>query len=109
MGKVLDFFNGIISHIGEGTIVPQTLALEQNYPNPFNPLTQINFSLPVNGKTELTVYNILGQKVKTLVNKVMPAGIYHVQFNAESLATGTYVYELRAGNKVIRKRMILLK
>ena len=76
---------------------PDKYMLEQNYPNPFNPITIIEFSLPENvGNVKLTIYNLLGEKVAELVNSSFQAGKYQYQWNASSLATGIYIYELRA-------------
>jgi len=109
MSKIFDFFEGKISGMGKAALRPRALTLEQNYPNPFNPATQIDFSLPVGAKTTLTVYNILGQKVRVLVNRMLAAGEYHITFSAKSLASGMYVYELRSGKKILKRRMLLLK
>ena len=84
-------------------------ALSQNYPNPFNPSTTISFNLPQSGNVTLTVYNVLGQQVATLVNGALSAGTHSVPFNASRLASGVYVYELRAGSFVQQKRMMLVK
>ena len=83
--------------------------LLQNYPNPFNPTTTIKYSIPIAGLVTLTVYNILGEQVKTLINQVMPAGNHSVQFNASSLASGIYLYRIQFGSFVQTKKMILLK
>jgi len=88
---------------------PHTFILDQNYPNPFNSTTQITFTLPEAGKIMLIVYNMLGQKVRILINKVLPAGTFRMRFNGSGLASGMYVYELRTRQKVLRRRMILLK
>jgi hypothetical protein len=84
-------------------------ALSQNYQNPFNPSTTISFNLPQSGNVTLTVYNVLGQQVATLVNGALNAGTHSVPFNASRLASGVYVYELRAGSFVQQKRMMLVK
>jgi hypothetical protein len=84
-------------------------ALSQNYPNPFNPSTTISFNLPQSGNVTLTVYNVLGQQVATLVNGALNAGTHSVPFNASRLASGVYIYELRAGSFVQQKRMMLVK
>lgn len=89
--------------------IPKGYALEQNYPNPFNPTTTINFSLAKPSNVKLTVYNILGQKVVTLVDKFMGAGVYSVEFNAKNLASGVYFYGIEAGDFKMYKKMILLK
>jgi hypothetical protein len=83
--------------------------LEQNYPNPFNPVTTIRFQLPESEKVELKVYDMLGREVKTLYNKVAPAGIVNVDFNAGDLASGIYIYRIKAGDFVSGKKLMLLK
>lgn len=88
---------------------PAAFALQQNYPNPFNPITRIEYSIPKDGSVNLTVYNILGQKVKTLVNENMKEGKYEVRFDASSLASGVYYYRLESGDNILLKKMILLK
>ncbi len=93
----------------ENNITPRDFMLSQNYPNPFNPTTYIDFYLPDAGKTVFTIYNMLGQKIRVLINGYLPAGRYHIRFDGKRLASGMYVYELRNDRKVLRKRMILLK
>ncbi|MCR4417900.1 MAG: T9SS type A sorting domain-containing protein [Ignavibacteria bacterium] len=84
--------------------------LYQNYPNPFNLSTRIKFTLPEMTKVTLKVYNILGQEVATILeNKELPLGSYDYEFNANNLASGTYIYRLVAGNFVQTKKMILIK
>jgi hypothetical protein len=91
-------------------IIPDVYALEQNYPNPFNPSTIIEFSLPEDANNvTLTVYNTLGQRVAELINSGMEAGKYSFQWNASNLASGLYIYELRANKFVSVKKMLLLK
>jgi endonuclease/exonuclease/phosphatase family metal-dependent hydrolase len=97
-----------------GEMIPDVYALEQNYPNPFNPSTTIEFSLPEDvNNVMLTIYDILGQRVTQLVNTSLKAGKYSYQWNAGHIATGMYIYELRAssatGGFVSVKKMILLK
>jgi len=94
--------------------IPTQFLLEQNYPNPFNPGTKIRYSLPqeVNGEKRnvvLKVYDILGNEVVTLVNKEQSAGNYEVEFSAEGIASGIYLYKLGAGSFNQTKKMILLK
>ena len=88
-------------------------SLSQNYPNPFNPTTKISWQLPTEQKVSIVVYDILGRQVKTLVNEEKPAGKYQVIFDASSAAgglpSGIYFYNLRAGNFVQTKKMLLLK
>ena len=83
--------------------------LSQNYPNPFNPTTVINYSLQKTGMVSLSVYNILGQKVATLVNKVENAGVHNIKFNASNLTSGVYIYRIQAGSFTQSRKMILLK
>jgi hypothetical protein len=91
-------------------LIPTQYALEQNYPNPFNPSTVIEFSLPENvGNVKLSIYNALGEKVAELVNTSLTAGKYQYQWNAQDVATGMYIYELRTDKFVSVKKMIMLK
>jgi hypothetical protein len=93
-----------------GELIPAVYALEQNYPNPFNPSTVIEFSLPENvGNVRLSIYNTLGEKVAELVNTALVAGKYSYQWNAQNVATGMYIYELRTDKFVSIKKMIFLK
>ena len=90
--------------------IPSQYYLNQNFPNPFNPSTTIRFGLTKEMSVDLKVYNVLGQEVMTLVNgQLMKAGSYDVNFNASKLASGTYIYRLKAGNQVLSKKMVLLK
>jgi hypothetical protein len=93
-----------------GELIPAEYALEQNYPNPFNASTVIEFSLPEDeSNVKLSIYNTLGEKVAELVNTALTAGRYQYQWNAQNVATGMYVYELRTDKFVAIKKMILLK
>jgi hypothetical protein len=89
--------------------LPFEYALDQNYPNPFNPVTTIQFSLEKSGKTVLEIYNVLGQKVATLVDGNLSAGAYRYQWNASGMASGIYFYRLRSDNFVATKKMVLVK
>lgn len=94
--------------------VPDKFALDQNYPNPFNPTTTIRYSLPEDANVTLKIYNMLGQEVRTLVNTQQNAGRYSVYWgglndNGGGVATGTYIYSIKAGDFVKAKKMILLK
>jgi hypothetical protein len=83
--------------------------LSQNFPNPFNPSTSINFTLPEVGFISLEVFNALGEKVKTLINGFKTEGTHTINFEASALASGTYLYVLRAKNFVQTKKMQLIK
>jgi 5-hydroxyisourate hydrolase-like protein (transthyretin family) len=93
-----------------GLELPECIRLEQNYPNPFNPTTQISFSLPEAGDVRLEVYNMLGQKVTTLVDEFMNAGRHTVTWTASSdAASGVYLYHITAGDFAETKKMVLMK
>jgi hypothetical protein len=99
-----------VSAVKQISNLPEAFSLAQNYPNPFNPTTTINFSLGKASNVTLTVYNILGQKVATLLNSQhMDVGAYAVQFDARNLASGVYFYRLQAGDFRSDKKMLLLK
>lgn len=83
--------------------------LAQNYPNPFNAQTSFNFSLPVAGNVSLKVYDMLGREVATVVNGTMAAGVHTVNWSAEGLATGVYMYTLTAGEFTASQKMLYLK
>ncbi len=92
--------------------IPSQFQLEQNYPNPFNPSTKISWQSPVSSWQTLKVYDVLGNEVVTLVNEYKPAGSYEVEFNAahESFrASGIYFYQLKAGDYLETKKMLMLK
>ena len=91
------------------SVFPNKFSLEQNYPNPFNPTTNIEFNLPEQGEVELTVYDLLGNKIKTLVNEQKNAGNYNVTFDGKNLASGVYYYLLKTNGSLITKKMILMK
>ncbi|MCE1190021.1 MAG: Omp28-related outer membrane protein [Ignavibacteria bacterium] len=92
-----------------GVSAAVTFSLNQNYPNPFNPSTSISYTVPANGLVILKVYDVLGRESAMLVNTVQNAGRYTVSFNASSLPSGTYFYELRAGGATQIKKMMLIK
>lgn len=93
----------------EKEVLPTNYALFQNYPNPFNPTTKIQFSLAERGLVDLTVFNILGEKVQSLVNEEMDSGTHTILFNAGNLASGIYLYRIQVGSYVKTKKMILLR
>ena len=89
--------------------VPQDFELMQNYPNPFNPVTTIRYKLAENAHVNLTVYDIQGRRVKTLVDAQQNAGSYSIQFKVPNLASGVYIYKITAGNFTKIKKMILVR
>jgi hypothetical protein len=89
--------------------LPRQFALEQNYPNPFNPTSTIRYDLPKESFVRLTIYNVLGQEVRTLVNETEQAGFKSAVFDGSSLASGVYFYRIVAGAFTDVKKMILIK
>jgi hypothetical protein len=89
--------------------IPQSFSLEQNYPNPFNPSTRITFNITEAGLTNISVYNLLGQKVATVLNQDLVAGRHTVDFNASNLSSGIYFYKLESGKNTATQKMMLLK
>ena len=83
--------------------------LSQNYPNPFNPSTTIRYAIPKDGMVTLKIYDILGREIKTLVNEYKTKGLYEVNFDASSLASGMYIYEISSGDYKASKKMTLIK
>jgi len=98
----------IISNIEEIS-TPGEYRLFQNYPNPFNPSTKISWQSPVSSWQTLKVYDILGNKVATLVNEEKPSGKYEIEFNPENLSSGIFFYQLSVGDFIETKKMILLR
>ncbi len=88
---------------------PKKFELSQNYPNPFNPTTTIKFNLPEAGNVKLTLFNILGQELRTLVNEFKESGVHTINFDASDLNSGMYIYKLEAGSFVQTRKMTLIK
>jgi hypothetical protein len=103
--------------VDENTLISSSFILEQNYPNPFNPSTKIKFTIPSviasrakqSQLISLKVYNVLGKEIATLVNEELSTGEHEVTFNASEYPSGIYFYQLKAGNLIETKKMILLK
>jgi hypothetical protein len=92
------------------TIIPIAFSLKQNYPNPFNPRTVISWQLPVRSEVELTIYNILGETVTTLVSEKQAAGYHQVEWDATGFSSGVYYYRLRTDAGFVQtKKLLLLK
>jgi len=99
---------------GDETQIPQEFALEQNFPNPFNPTTTIKYQLPKTADVTIAIYNLLGQKVRTLVKERKEPGYYQVEWNGLNyhgvrVATGLYIYRIQAADFVLSKKMLMLK
>jgi hypothetical protein len=111
-GAVEDLFDGygIATDVEEerGTM-PLTYDLKQNYPNPFNPTTNIQFQIPKDGHVTISVYNSLGQRVATLVDRNLKSGRHHVTFDAAKYSSGIYFYRIKAEGFSQVKKMMLIK
>lgn len=88
---------------------PIEYSLSQNYPNPFNPSTIIKYSIPDEAHVNLTIFNLLGERVIELVDEVKSPGVHEVVWNAQSLSNGIYVYKIISSNYSDSKKLILLK
>jgi len=104
-----EYSNEIIVEVA----APEKFVLLQNYPNPFNPSTTIGFSIPQTSNVSVDVFNVVGERVATVMNQTLEAGYHQIDFNASNLPSGTYVYQLKANNYsgtfVDVKKMILMK
>ncbi|CAF3778451.1 unnamed protein product [Rotaria sp. Silwood1] len=106
----LDYVDQLL--VGEQSntsIIPTVFELKQNYPNPFNPVTKISYSVPKAGIVTMKIFDITGREVASLVNDMKAPGVYSIDFNASSFASGVYFYRLEAQDFVDTKRMVLLK
>jgi len=107
MNNAFTYYSAAEVEVGLG---PKELTLEPNYPNPFNPSTNITFTVPVDGRAALKVYNMLGQEVATLFDEEAVAGrVYQKTFDASSLPTGVYVSRLEFGGQAIMRKMLFVK
>ena len=102
-------FNSMTYSPPSATNPVKDYIIYQNYPNPFNPSTTIRYEVPQDGIVKIDIYDILGQKVKTLLNEFKSTNRYEITFNSSGLASGIYFYQLQAGTFVQTKKMILLK
>lgn len=109
--KIIDIDGSFIlsDQVNAVVLNPTKVSLSQNYPNPFNPETLIKFEIPQNSFVNLTVFNIIGEKVATLVNENLEAGVYEKRFNAQDLSNGIYLYKLVNCNSTITRKMLLIK
>ncbi len=107
--RIMGYTGGIVGVQGNNSNIPFVYKLEQNFPNPFNPTTLIKYQLPEDEFVKITVFNILGQQVSTLVNTYQNAGNYSLMFDGTNLASGLYLYKLEAGSFTDVKKMLLLK
>ena len=106
------YLSGTGTSIGiedDPNLLPEKITLYQNYPNPFNPTTIIKYDLTEFSNVKLSIYDINGKLVQTLLNSNMPAGKYEIEWNAAGVASGIYIYSIESGNTVLNKKLILLK
>ncbi|MCH7965238.1 MAG: T9SS type A sorting domain-containing protein [Bacteroidetes bacterium] len=104
-----NFDDNILPVEEENNLIVDEFKLFQNYPNPFNPSTIISYQIPEQQLVTLKVYDILGNEIAVLVNEEKPSGNFKVEFNASSLPSGVYFYQLKFGSFVETKKMIVLK
>lgn len=102
-------FPTTIDEFSSNKNIIKSFFINQNYPNPFNPSTTIEFSIPHPSQVSLKIYDVLGKEVSTLVDEELPAGINRVNWNAQHLASGVYIYRIQAGKFVQTKKMILMR
>ena len=98
----------------DNNLIPKAFTLHQNYPNPFNPTTQIQYELPESKFVSIDIYDVMGRKIKSLVNSVQDAGYRSVYWDAtnslgQSVSAGMYIYTIIAGDFVQTKKMVLMK
>lgn len=98
-----------VTSVDDLALVPTEFQLHQNYPNPFNPVTTISWQSPESGWQTIKIYNSLGEEIETLVDEFKPAGVQEVQFINNNLPSGVYFCQLRAGEYVETKKMIMMK
>lgn len=99
---------GVVTHINNQEIV-SNFKLEQNYPNPFNPTTNIKFAIPKSSSVKITIFDIAGKELETLVNEQLQSGTYQKEWNGSKYASGIYFYKIQAGNYKETKSMLLIK
>ena len=91
------------------SLLPKGFELHQNYPNPFNPSTTIRFNLPKSSFVTLKIFDTLGKEIATLINEKKSSGEYTIEWNGKKLPSGTYMYQLRAGEFAETRKLILQK
>ena len=92
-----------------GNYIPKQILLHQNYPNPFNPITSITFEIPVDSDVQLSIYNLAGRKVRTLIHEIKEAGRHTIQLNGNNLSSGIYFYALDTPSNKLVKKLVLIK
>ena len=114
---MMNFNDGTFAELDpnyDESILPASFNLNQNYPNPFNPITSIQYELPEDALVNITIYDMMGRNVKTLINGLQKAGYRSVQWNAtnssnEPVSAGLYIYTIQSGNFLQTRKMVLVK
>ena len=109
---IIDGENALNTYLEQ--LIPAQYALHQNYPNPFNPITSLRYDLPENSMVTITIYDMLGREVRTIMNEVQDAGYKSIIWNAtndygQTVSAGIYLYQIKTERFVQTKKMILLK
>jgi hypothetical protein len=107
-GKV-EFYITMLSSNEEEQARPEQFSMEQNYPNPFNPTTVIRYQLPEPASVKLEIFDLMGRKISTLLDRRQSAGAHSIEFDASDLSSGVYIYRLQTGGFVSTKKMMLIK
>ena len=100
---------GFLTSVIQGNQIPREIILYQNYPNPFNPNTIIQYQISQQSKVKLVLFDILGNKIKELVNEYKLPGMHQYILDASNLSSGIYIYQLQTNDKIVTKKTILLK
>jgi hypothetical protein len=98
-----------ILNTARGDEPPLQYFLSQNYPNPFNPSTTIPYSIPIAGRVKISIYDVLGNTISTLIDENKPAGEYWIYWNSDNQSSGTYFYRIQSGRFSDTKKMILMR
>jgi hypothetical protein len=106
---VQSFYADELGAVRRENAIPTQLSLDQNYPNPFNPTTRIRFALPSEKQVRIEIYSVLGERIATLVNDRLSAGVYTVDVDGSRLSSGVYYYRLVAGETALTRKMLLVK
>ena len=114
---MMNFNDGTFAELDpnyDESVLPTSFNLNQNYPNPFNPITSIQYELPEDALVNITIYDMMGRNVKTLINGLQKAGYRSVQWNAtnssnEPVSAGLYIYTIQSGNFLQTRKMVLVK
>ena len=107
--STLAFSGQLVNAVATAPVQPAGFSLSQNYPNQFNPATTIEFSLPVQSFVQLTIYDVLGREIRTLVNEKMSPGKHKAHFNATDAKSGIYFYRIKAGDFSQTVKMLLIR